>query len=62
MTKFVGIIAIAVMALTGGDTANARSEKKQACLEQCRTKMRAIPGFFQNRANARYCKDKCGVR
>jgi hypothetical protein len=31
------------------------------CLDSCRTKMRAKPGFLQNPANGRYCKDKCGV-
>lgn len=38
-----------------------RTGAAQACLENCRAKMRAQPGFFQNPANRRYCKDKCSV-
>jgi len=36
--------------------------KQNACLSSCRTKMRAQPGFQKNPKNARYCKDKCGIR
>jgi len=39
----------------------ANSVTKQACLDRCRKKMRAIPGFSRNRYNQFYCKDQCGV-
>lgn len=64
MLKLMGLVLAGSILLAAGAEANAATEreKKQACLEQCRAKMRAVPGFYQNGANARYCKDKCGVR
>ena len=38
-----------------------RKAGSAACLGTCRAKVRAEPGFRQNPANRRYCKDKCGV-